>query len=104
MACVNLESLYVYLANCMHDLASDTELDSEITKWKSCSHKNLDTYPQKGIILNQESKLLKFWIGQFFAMTFKYQYWKFQPRRLKLDGDMAQNYWSVSLEKGTGDW
>ena len=22
---------------------------------------------------------------------------------LKLDGDMAQNLWSVSLEKGTGD-
>ena len=55
-------------------------------------------------MLNQESKLLKFWIGQFFAMSFKYQYWKFQPRRLKLDGDMAQNWWSVSLEKGTGDW
>ena len=37
-------------------------------------------------------------------MAFKYQYWKFQPRRLKLDGDMAQNLLSVSLEKGTGDW
>ena len=23
---------------------------------------------------------------------------------LKLDGDMAQNEWSVSLKKGTGDW
>ena len=76
----------------------------KITKWKSCSHQNLDTYPQKGIILNQESKLLKFWIRQFFAMAFKYQYWKFQPRRLKLDGYMAQNLWSINLEKGTGDW
>ena len=76
----------------------------KITKWKSCSHQNLDAYPQKGIILNQESKLLKFWTGQFFAMAFKYQYWNFQPRRLKLDRDMAQNLWSGSLKKGTGDW
>ena len=34
MACTNLESLYVYLANCMHDLASNTELDSENHKMK----------------------------------------------------------------------
>ena len=34
MACVNLESLSVYLANCMHDLASNTELDSENHKMK----------------------------------------------------------------------
>ena len=32
--CVDLESLYVYLANCMHDLASNTELDSENHKMK----------------------------------------------------------------------
>ena len=29
LTCVDFESLYVYLANCMHDLASNTELDSE---------------------------------------------------------------------------
>ena len=34
LACVALESLYVYLANCMHDLASNTELDSENHKMK----------------------------------------------------------------------
>ena len=34
MACVDLESLYVYLANCMHDLAPNTELDSENHKMK----------------------------------------------------------------------
>ena len=34
LACANLESLYVYLANCMHDLASNTELDSENHKMK----------------------------------------------------------------------
>ena len=32
--CVDLESLYVYLTNCMHDLASNTELDSENQKMK----------------------------------------------------------------------
>ena len=30
----DLESLYVYLANCMHDLASNTEIDSENHKMK----------------------------------------------------------------------
>ena len=34
LACIDLESLYVYLANCMHDLASNTELDSENHKMK----------------------------------------------------------------------
>ena len=34
LVCVDLESLYVYLANCMHDLASNTELDSENHKMK----------------------------------------------------------------------
>ena len=34
MACVDLESLYVYLANCMHDLASKTDHDSENHKMK----------------------------------------------------------------------
>ena len=29
LACVDLESLYVYKANFMHDLASNTELDSK---------------------------------------------------------------------------
>ena len=31
---IDLESLYVYLANCMHDFASNTELDSENYKMK----------------------------------------------------------------------
>ena len=34
MACVDLESIYVYLANCMHDLAPNTEVDSENHKMK----------------------------------------------------------------------
>ena len=34
LTCVDLESLYVYLANCMHDLASNTELDIENRKMK----------------------------------------------------------------------
>ena len=75
----------------MHGLASNTELDSENHKMKVVLTPNLDTYPQKEIILNKESKLLKFWIGQIFAMAFIYQCWKFLPRMLKLDGDMAQN-------------
>ena len=34
LACVNLEPIYVYLANCVHDLASNTEVDSKNHKMK----------------------------------------------------------------------
>ena len=31
---MHLESIYLYLANCVHDLASNTEVDSENHKMK----------------------------------------------------------------------
>ena len=50
-------------------------------------------------ILKKFSKLL---ICRSFLMSLKYYYRKFQPRRLKLDQDMAINQLSVSHDKGTG--
>ena len=63
LTCVDLESLYVYLANCMHDLTSNTELDSENHKMKvvltpKCRHlsqkrNNIEPRKQAIKILNR---------------------------------------------------
>ena len=60
LASVELESLYVYLANFMHDLAPNTELDSENYKMKVVLTPKVRHLPLKRNNIEPSSKLLKF--------------------------------------------